>query len=103
MSVLTVLGFKTKASVASLKTMRIIDRLESDYAKMRSSKPAEMFVRFPALEKIDFFSPGMKKIILDIALHFSSHSRSEDLEKSIKSKILRLLQKVSENFNKYSN
>lgn len=95
MSVLTVLGFKTKSSLSSIKSTRIIDRLEADYAKMRSNKPHEMFTRYPALEKIDFFSPGMKKIILDAALTFSNVPINANLEKSIQNKVLRLLQKVS--------
>lgn len=94
MSVMTILGFTTKSSLAQIKTMKAINQLECDYAKIRSNKPTEMFRRFPVLEKIDFFSPGLKRIMLNIAERFSPKVNPEDLEKIIKNKIMRLAKKV---------
>lgn len=61
---------------------------------MRSNKPAEIFRRFPALETIDFFTPGMKSIILKIAAHFNPKPKV-DLEDLIKTRVLRLTKKVN--------
>lgn len=91
-SVLTVLGFTTKSSISTIKSKKLI-QLESEYAKMRSNKPAEMFTRFPALRELDFFSPGLKEIILDLADKFNSKPK-DDLEKKIRSSVLRQAKKV---------
>lgn len=90
-SVLTILGYVSKISVSSIKTQKAIDRLESDYAKMRSNKPTEMFTRFPALQHVDFFAPGLRTIILELATRFSPKS---DSEKIIKTSVLRQGKKV---------
>lgn len=92
-SVLSVLGFKTKSSLSSIKSMANLNQLEGEYAKMRANKPTEMFSRYPELENIDFFSPGMKTIILELALRFNPKAKP-DLEKTIKGRVLRQAKKV---------
>lgn len=94
-SILTVLGYVSKTSVSSIKTQKVINRLECEYAKMRSNKPTEMFSRFPALQHVDFFAPGLKTIILDLATRFSPKPKADDVEKIIKSSVLRQGKKVS--------
>lgn len=94
-SLLTVLGYTTKSSISSINKMSKINRLEGDYARMRSIKPDEMFTRFPVLAHVDFFTPGMKSIILQIAAHFSPPVEAEDVGEKIKKSVLRLANKVS--------
>lgn len=88
------LGYMTKSSIASIKNAGKLNQLENEYAKMRSNKPTEMFSRFPALKDIDYFTPGMKSIILDIAARFAPKPPINHLEKLIKIKVLRQAKKV---------
>lgn len=78
-SALTVLGFTTKSSISTIKPNKL-NELENEYAKMRSNKPDEMFARFPALKEMDFFSPGLRTIILELAAQFDLKPK-DDLEK----------------------
>lgn len=94
-SVLTVLGYQSALSVANIKTAKILSSLEATYTMMRSNKPTEMFERFPALEHVDFFTPGMKSIILDVAARFRPKPNFQELEQLIKTKVLRQAKKVS--------
>lgn len=93
-SLLTVLGYTTKSSISSINKMSKINRLEGDYARMRSIKPNEMFARFPVLQHVSYITPGMKSIILQIAAHFSPPVEAEDVGEKIKRSVLRLASKV---------
>lgn len=88
-SVLTELGYRTKNSIATLKTVKKIDCLELAYTKMKSINSKSMAERFPDLGSIDTFTPGMKSTIMAIATHLSrSSTNSLDLKEKTKSKIL---------------
>lgn len=87
-SVLSVLGFKTKSSLSSIKNIANLDQWGGEYAKMRANKPTEMFTRYPELQNIDFFSPGMKTNILELATRFNPKAKL-DLEKTFKGRVLR--------------
>lgn len=96
-SVLTFLGYMTKTSIASIKTTKGIEKLESEYTKLRSNKSKEIFERFPGLESVDAFTPGIKSIILDITNYVNRKLIKKDFGdeiKSIKIKVLHQLKKV---------
>lgn len=87
----------TKASIASLKTPKKVNCLESEYTKMRSNGSQSMSERFPDLASIDAFTPGMKSIIIEIATHLSRSSKSSfagDLKEVTRNKILLQAKKV---------
>lgn len=92
-SVLTVLGYTTTKAVSQIKA-KVLNDLESSYAKIRSSKRVEMLSRFPALEHVDYFTPGMKTIILELAAHFAPKLDPINIERIIKDKVLKQGQKV---------
>ncbi|XP_031639982.1 kinesin-like protein KIN-14H [Contarinia nasturtii] len=93
-SVLTVLGYMTKMSVASIKTAKRIEKLEGEYTKMRTNKPNEIFDRFPELKQIDAFTPGIKSIIMDVTTHMNRIQNPKCSEKEIKSTKTRVLEQV---------
>lgn len=92
-SVLTVLGYTTTKAVSQIKA-KVLNDLESSYAKIRSSKRVEELSRFPALEHVDYFTPGMKTIILELAAHFAPKLDLINIERIIKDKVLKQGQKV---------
>lgn len=93
-SVFTVLGFTTKSSIASIKNAKKIDSLESEYAKIRSSKPDEVFSRFPALNHVDYFTPGMKAIMLEIVSRLAPKPQPNEIESMVKANVLKQAKKV---------
>lgn len=94
-SVLTALGFKTKAAVASIKTAKQISNLESDYMKMiRNNDAAEMHSRFPSLKFISCFSPGLKSMLFQIVSHLNRVSKCKSFEDDLKKNIVAMGKKV---------
>lgn len=95
-SVLTVLGFMTRSSIATLKTTKKIDGLEHEYIKMRSIKQDDMDQRFPDLKMIDSFTPGMKSVILEIVSHLNQKQKvfDEDHDQKMKEHLLEKAKKV---------
>ncbi|XP_031639975.1 kinesin-like protein KIN-14I, partial [Contarinia nasturtii] len=89
-SILTILGFKTKISVAGI-TSKNIEKLENDFTKIRSNK--EVFLRYPALKTVEYFTPGVKAMILEVASRLKPVPSVLELEKMVKSKILRQAKK----------
>lgn len=90
-SVLTILGYKTKKSIATLKTAKKIDDLELAYTKMKSNSSQSITASFPDLGSIDSFTPGMKSIIMDIGIHLNrrlKNSLAVDSKEVTISKIL---------------
>lgn len=97
-SVYTVLGYLTKTSIASIKTTRKIAGLETDYLKIISSNPEDVFTRYPDLRRVNSFTPGMKTMMVNIAGHLneSKHcASSPDCEQKIKDGVFEKAKKVS--------
>lgn len=95
-SILTVLGFTTKKSIASLKTAKKVANLEGEYIKMRATGAEAMNHRFPSLSVIEAFTPGIKSIINDIAIHLSPRPKDfpeEDIE-TVRTNVLKELKEV---------
>lgn len=95
-SVLTVLGFMTRSSIATLKTTEKIEGLEHEYIKMRSIKQDDMDQRFPDLKMIDSFTPGMKSVILEIVSHLNQKQTvlDQDHDQKMKGNLLEKAKKV---------
>lgn len=76
-SVFSCLGYLTKSSIASLKTKKKVDALEMEYSRLRwPEKKFEVNLkRYPALEGIDEFTPGLKAVMFQIVSHLN---RSEN-------------------------
>lgn len=76
-SVFSCLGYLTKSSIASIKTKKKIDALEIEYSRIRCSekKFKVNLKRYPALEEIDEFTPGLKAVMFQIVSHLN---RSEN-------------------------
>lgn len=70
-SVFSCLGYLTKSSIVSIKTKKKIDALEIEYNRLRSSekKFGKILKRYPALEEIDDFTPGLKAVMFQIVGH----------------------------------
>lgn len=68
-SVFSALGFSTKMSISTIKTMKNIKALEDDYVRLRLIEPKfnKMCEKFPSLAEIDSFSPGLIAVMLQIA------------------------------------
>lgn len=96
-SVLTILGYMTKSSIVSIKTLKKVENLECEYTKMRSIKLEEMNSRFPTLKFIDSFTPGMKTIIMDVASNLNKKPKElmghADLD-AMKAKVCVMAKKV---------
>lgn len=81
-SVFSSLGYLTKSSIASIKTKKKIDALEKEYSRLRwSEKKFEVYLkRYPALEGIDEFTPGLKAVMFQIVSHLNrSENPIEDI------------------------
>lgn len=72
-SIFCALGFMTKTSVASIKTLKKLISLEAEYIKMRSNVNAFQAVcnKFPALESIESFSSGIIATMNDVIAHLN--------------------------------
>lgn len=77
-SVLTVLGYLTRSSMATIKTKKKIDSLEIEYMKLRSNvnKFESLCERFPDLKVIDSFTPGLVAILTNIVHHINRNGKS---------------------------
>lgn len=97
-SVLTVLGYLSKSTIATLKTKKKVNDLEVDYMKLRSNinKFNALCVRFPELKEIDTSPSGLVANIKDIAgrLSQSEINVEFDDEQSILQKLLAQGKKV---------
>lgn len=93
-SVFTVLRYLTKASVGTIKTAKKVDGLEADYMKIRLINRQEMIERFAALETIISFTPGMKSMMLNIALRLNKHNSPPESTEDMKKNILELVKPV---------
>lgn len=100
-SVLTVLGYLTKSSLATIKTKSNVLQLEKDYMKIRqnSTKFGTACVKYPELIEVDSFTPGLMANIMNIAAHIkkTEHGSEVEDEQTALSKVLALGQKVLKN------
>lgn len=97
-AVLTVLGFMTKSSLATLTTEAKILKLEKDYIKLRQNptKFETTCVKYPELGELDSFTPGLVTIVQNIACEIKKANNKPEMEDelSAKAKILMLGQNV---------
>lgn len=95
-SIVTALGYRTKISVATIKTNRKISALENEYMKMRSnpSKFEPFCATFPHLVAIDSFSTGILTILNSIVTHLNRSLYVFDNEKVLIQKIVETGKKV---------
>lgn len=87
----------TRTSLTAIKTTKYLEKLENDYTKMRSIKQNEMNIRFPALKYVEYFTPGLKTMMLKISSIVIKSLKSKSYTDSlqvVKSKILRLGKRV---------
>lgn len=96
-SVVSVLGYLTKSSVASLNGKKKLAGLENEYMKLRSNiKKFELScIRFPCLADIDSFSTGLLTVLMHIVSHLNLHKKKFEDDKVIMQKILMHGQKVA--------
>lgn len=96
-SVYTILGFSTKQSVASIKTARKINSLESEYLKIVSANAEGIFARYSELKQIQSFTPGMKLMMINIATHLNESKQggtSDNCVEKIRKNIFERAKKV---------
>lgn len=98
-SVFSCLGYLTKSSIASIKSKKKIDALEIEYGRLRGSEKKFIVIlkRYPALEGIDEFTPGLKAVMFQIICHLNRSKNSIDennLEDEYRSIILTQAEKV---------
>lgn len=98
-SIFSALGFSTKMSLSTIKTMKNIKKLEDDYMRLRlmESKFIKMCEKYPSLTEIDSFSPGLIAVMFEIVtflrkLNDSSGSSHEGKEHE---KLLKKVKKVN--------
>lgn len=67
-SVFSALGFSTRMSIATIKTIKNIKKLEDDYVRLRlmESKFSKICEKFPSLSEIESFSPGLIAVMSQI-------------------------------------
>lgn len=97
-AVFTALGYTTKTSIASIKTKKKIQCLESDFVKIRLMKLDSLCERFPVLKDVHFFGPGLQAVMLQIIKHLNGASKGSlttDDEDSIRVSLLKQLNKVN--------
>lgn len=72
-SILTALGFMTSSSIASIKTQRKLNNIESEYMKIRSNSTnfEPLCAKFPALKGIDSFTSGITATMMDVIAHLN--------------------------------
>lgn len=96
-SVLTALGFMTKASVASIKTARAISNLEKKFTQMVTNND-EKLREFHALKGMKSFTPGMEMVLFNIITYLNGNSKADDVKTS-KVKLYEQCKKVCHSFN----
>lgn len=96
-SVLSILGYLTQSSIASIMVRKEASALENEYMKLRSNtkKFESSCARFPCLEKIDCFSTGFVTILTQIVNHLAPKNKIYDDEKVLLEKILVQTKKVT--------
>lgn len=64
----------TLSSIKSIKTVKKLTGLESEFLKLRSNAEVfdELCAKFPALKAIDCFSSGVTATMNDIIIHLNS-------------------------------
>lgn len=72
-SIFTALGFMTMSSIASIKTLKKLNCLESEYMKMRSNKNTfePLCAKFPSLKGIESFTSGITATMMDVIMHLN--------------------------------
>lgn len=72
-SIFTALGFMTSPSIASIKTQRKLNNIESEYMKMRSNTInfEPLCAKFPALKGIESFTSGITATMMDVITHLN--------------------------------
>lgn len=95
-SMVTALGYRTKSSVATIKTNKKISALENEYMKMRSnvSKFESVCATFPHLATIDSFSTGLVTILNSIVAHLNRNMSEFEDEENLIQKIIEQGEKV---------
>lgn len=96
-SVYTILGYFSKESLASIKSTRKINILESDYLKIVSANAEGIFARYPELKQIQSFTPGMKQMMINIATHLNKSKQggtSDNCVENIRKNIFERTKKV---------
>lgn len=93
---LTALGYSTKSAVASIKTAKNVANLEKDFMQIFTSNNMDNILkRFPVLNEIRTFTPGLKADLLGIVLHLNQMAMNgfENVD-AIKSKMFEQGRKV---------
>lgn len=97
-AVLTVLGFMTKSSLATLTTEAKILKLEKVYIKLRQNltKFEATCVKYPELVELDSFTPGLVTIVQNVACQIKKINNKPEMEDelSARAKVLMLGQNV---------
>lgn len=97
-AVLTVLGFNTKSSLATLTTEAKILKLEKVFIKLRQNptKFNDTCEKYPELRELDSFSPGLVTIVQNLACQIKKMNiePAMDEEFSASVKVLKLAQNV---------
>lgn len=97
-SVFSALGFSTRMSITTIKTMKDIKRLQDDYVRMRlmESKFTKICEKFPSLAEIDSFSPGLIAVMLQIATYLRKPKDSSPDFSNEKKHYVKLLKKAKQ-------
>lgn len=97
-AVLTVLGFNTKSSLATLTTEAKVLKLEKVFIKLRQNptKFHDTCEKYPELRELDSFSPGLVTIVQNLACQIKQMNIKADMddEFSASVKVLKLAQNV---------
>lgn len=105
-AVLSVLGFLTKSSIATIKTKKNISNLECEYMKLHSNitKFEKLCEKFPELKSIDFFTPGLIAVLTELVGHINCKAKSvendAETEEAILDKLVEQCKKVCKDFAK---
>lgn len=72
----------TKTSVATLKTKNKLAQIEKEFMKIRQnpSRFKSECDKFPVLEEIESFTPGLETIILNIASKINKTGRKKEID-----------------------
>lgn len=98
-SVLTALGYSCKDTIAKYKTKAKVAELERKYMQIRTNVQLfnSMCVRFPKLNDIECFTPGLEEFIIEIAKHINNGNKTMECENPnlVAEKIFQQSKKVS--------
>lgn len=105
-AVLSVIGFLTKSSIATIKTKKNISNLECEYMKLRSNvtKFEKSCEKFPELKSIDFFTSGLIAVLTELVGHINCKAKpvenDAETDEAIVDKLVEQCKKVCKDFAK---